>query len=106
MIIRCEARIARRFKTVKAESVWPENQLGEKFAFAKHAKYPACDGEVTITAKCEGEPYMGGVDYALAIEATCSVCKSPFVRGLYQWQLAISRTNTIDVTAAFVESLR
>lgn len=101
MTLKCESRIARRFKTVKAEAVWPEDQYG--YAIAKHLKYPQCDGEVTITAKCEGEPHMGGVDYSLAIKAACSVCKYPFARGLHQWQLAISRANEIDVTAVFAE---
>lgn len=73
--VTCEARILREFKTKKAESVWP--------AYEGWDKLEACGGAVTFEVRPGYEPYMGGADAKIEVEATCSRCQYPYYPGAY-----------------------
>lgn len=73
--ILCEARILREFKTKKADTVWP--------AYEGWDKLEPCGGVVTFEVRPGYEPYMGGADAKIEVEATCSRCRAPYYPGAF-----------------------
>lgn len=74
-MIRCEARILREFKHKRAETVWP--------AYEGWDKLEVCGGTVTLEVVATEEPYMGGSDPKIEVNAKCTRCRAPYFPGAY-----------------------
>jgi hypothetical protein len=77
---KCQALIAREYKTKKADVNWPYcwpngyNSPAVKTSFTGEV----CGGDVTIRARAYDEGYHGGHSAELEINATCTRCRAPF----------------------------
>lgn len=93
-MLKCESRIIREYKTLKADPLWPRCVYGDAPA-EELEKYPeVCGGDVTTVLVAKDEPDWGCTYAKLELEMTCSRCKAPYVSGL----LSFGR---VDVTELF-----
>lgn len=98
MSLKCEARIVRTFKKAKSECVWPFFGSEFKTPNPEAEKYPECGGAVTVKVVIEQEPYYGGCDQRLAIQAACSRCKMPFVASVKKLESMVELGEKLDIT--------
>ena len=68
-MIKCQAHILKEYKTVRADSCWPN--------YNNYDSRPPCDGELILLVTASTPVYYGD-DAELSYTFECSRCKNPY----------------------------
>jgi len=72
--MKCQARIIKRYKTTRAECVWPK--------YPNFKNLPKCDGDIAVIIKAVDEAVWGDTYARLKIDFECSNCKHGYIEGM------------------------